>query len=224
MTRRRSSPPRKGLDVLEWYAPIAGSAKKGLFMTFAFGMHTDFQQVYEQNDGVLRFALMEKEGNGSGLAQGKKDIRRIRALPNVIVAIGNNIVTNSFDRWLAEKRQLTAEANVRCVHTKYMLVDPLSDAPIVVTGSANFSEASTNTNDENMVVIRNDLRVADIYLGEFMRLHSHYAFREAVALSRAQGTDTTWQPNHLIPDDHWQTDYFKAGRPRYLRRKYFAGS
>ncbi len=215
--------PRSGLAVLHWYAKIADSARKPLFMTFAFGMHKDFQKVYEQNDGVLRFALMEKEGNGRGLAQGKKDIRRIRALPNVVVAVGNNITVNSFDRWLKERRQLTKEANVRWIHTKYMLLDPLSDEPMVVTGSANFSEASTNANNENMVVIRNDQRVADIYLGEFMRLYSHYAFREAVAISQAQGTDKKWQPNYLVPDDAWQADYFKDGHQRFLRRRYFAG-
>ena len=33
-----------------------------------------------------------------------------------------------------------------------MLVDPLSDKPVVVTGSANFSDASRGTNDENMRV------------------------------------------------------------------------
>jgi phosphatidylserine/phosphatidylglycerophosphate/cardiolipin synthase-like enzyme len=208
--------------VLEWYATIADSTKKALFMTFAFGMHKDFQKVYEQKDGVLRIALMEKEGNGAGLEQGKKDIRRICALPNVLVAVGNNIVTNSFDRWLKERRQLTKEANVRYIHTKYMLVDPLSDQPIVVTGSANFSEASTNANNENMVVIRNDKRVADIYLGEFMRLYSHYAFREAVAIWRKQHPDEAWEPNHLEPNDGWQKDYFTEGDSRFLRRRYFA--
>lgn len=215
--------PRKGLKVLEWYADVANRAEKALFMTFAFGMHKNFQKVYEQNDGVLRFALMEKEGNGSALAQGKKDIRRIRALPNVVVAVGNSIVLNSFDRWLKERRQLTDRANVRYVHTKYMLVDPLGDKPIVVTGSANFSEASTNANDENMIVVRNSARSADIYLGEFMRLYSHYAFREAVAREHTEGTKKKWEPNYLAPKDYWQTDYFKPGHPRFLRRRYFAG-
>lgn len=214
--------PRKGLKVLEWYAQMAASAQRALMMTFAFGMHKDFQQVYEQNDGVLRFALMEKEGNGAGLAQGKKDIRRIRALPNVVVAVGNNIRVNSFDRWLAERRSLSHEANVRYVHTKYMLVDPLSDEPLVVSGSANFSEASTNANNENMLVIRQDTRVADIYLGEFMRLYSHYAFREALGWAREQGK--AWQPNWLAPNDSWQADYFQPGTQRFLRRRYFAGA
>jgi phosphatidylserine/phosphatidylglycerophosphate/cardiolipin synthase-like enzyme len=216
--------PRTGLKVLEWYAKIADSAKKALFMTFAFGMHKDFQEVYEQNDDVFRFALMEKEGNGRGLAQGRKDIARIRKLPNVVVAIGRNIVVNSFDRWLEERQKLTAEANIKYVHTKFMLVDPLSKKPIVVTGSANFSEASTNVNEENMVVIRDDPRVADIYLGEFMRTFSHYAFREAVAIHQSKhGKGRKWKPKDLIPNDSWQKDYFTRGDQRFFRRLYFAG-
>jgi phosphatidylserine/phosphatidylglycerophosphate/cardiolipin synthase-like enzyme len=214
--------PRAGLKVLDWYAQIADSAKSALFMTFAFGMHRSFQRVYEQDDGVLRLALMEKEGNGSGLAQGKLDIARIRKLPNVVIAIGRPIEDDCFDRWLAEKRKLTKEANVKFVHTKFMLVDPLGPAPIVVTGSANFSEASTDTNNENMLVIRDDQRVADIYLGEFMRCFSHYAFREAVAIARRNGDDD-WHPNFLCPTDKWQKDYFTPGHPRCLRREYFRG-
>ena len=44
---------------------------------------------------------------------------------------------------------------------------------IVVTGSAHFSEASTRTNDENMLVIKDITRVADLYPGEYMRLYSN---------------------------------------------------
>jgi len=217
--------PRTGLAVLDWYATIANSAQQALFMTFAFGMHAKFMSVYEQNDGVLRFALMEKEGHAAGLEQAKKDIRRIRRLPNVVVAVGNNIAINSFDRWLKERSRLSHEVNVRYVHTKYALIDPLGDHPVVVTGSANFSPASTNTNDENMIVIRDDRRVADIYLGEFMRLYSHYAFREAVKIAQAQGEQADdWRPNFLIPDDTWQEDYFTVGHQRFFRRRYFAGN
>jgi hypothetical protein len=73
-----------------------------------------------------------------------------------------------------------------------------------------------------MLVIRGDTRVADIYLGEFMRLYSHYAFRETVARAKAQG-DTLFEPGRLTPDDTWQTsDYFTPGDDRFLRRRYFA--
>ena len=216
--------PRRGLSALDWYASLANSARKALFMTFAFGMHDKFKKVYEQPGEVLRFALMEKEGNGSGLEQGRKDIHRIRQLPNVVVAIGNSIALNCFDRWLEERARLSREVNVRYIHTKYMLVDPLGDQPVVVTGSANFSGPSTDTNDENMVVIRNDTRVADIYIGEFMRMYSHYAFREAVKIAKLKGEDPgKWQPNYLAEDDGWQADYYRPGHPRFLRRRYFAG-
>jgi PLD-like domain len=210
--------PHSGQSVLNWYADVAGGAADALFMTFAFGMDQRFKTVYRKDDEVLRVALMDKEGSGSGLAQAKIDIAEIRSRPNVLVAIGNRIVTNSFDRWLAERTGLTT--NVQWVHTKFMLVDPLSASPTVVTGSANFSEASTSSNNENMLVIRSNTRVADIYLGEFMRLYSHYAFREAVAIAKAKGED--WQPQNLAPDASWQEEYFEPGTDRYLRRLYFA--
>ena len=215
--------PRSGLALLKRYGVVAGSAKEALFMTFAFGMNKIFQDVYEQHDGILRFALMEKEGTGKNLAQAKVDIRRIRSLPNVVVAIGYNIATNSFDRWIQELNKVTKEAvNIHWVHTKYMLVDPLSKTPTVIVGSANFSKPSTDTNHENMVVIRHDTRVADIYLGEFMRLYTHYAFREAVKRAADRG-DTNWKPNYLdIKAARWQRDYYTPKNQRYLRRKYFA--
>src|SRR5262249_10586059 len=145
---------------------------------------------------------------------------RCRTLPNVVVAVGNSIVTNRFDRWLKETRQLTADENVRYVHTKYMLVDPLATTPVVITGSANFSDASTTTNNENMIVMRNDLRVADIYVGEFMRLYTHYAFRDVLAHQSVWAPGEAWHPNFLVPDDSWQADYFMAGHQRFLRRQY----
>lgn len=216
--------PRTKYAALDWYAQIAAAAPtKPLFMTFPFGMDKRFLQVFRQPDGVLRLALMEKEGNGKSLAQGKIDVEQMRKLPNVVIALGNHIKINKFDRWLATKRKPTRNAGVLWVHTKYMLIDPLGKNPITVSGSANFSQNSTTMNNENMLVIRGNKRVADIYLGEFMRLHSHYAFREAVA--KDWNKDKDWKPQFLIPSDEWQQQgYFKTNHQRFLRREYFAGN
>ncbi len=222
------SPRRTDLDALEWYAQLARGAHDGLFMTFAFGMHEKFKAIYRMDDSVLRMALLEKEGsNPRTLGQDKRDIQAIRNRPNVVLAIGNRIVTNSFDRWLTELSRIRPEVHVYWVHTKYMLIDPLSASPTLVTGSANFSKASTDTNDENMLVIRGDKRIADIYFGEFLRLFSHYAFREAVKwyMDNEHGTADTWKPQYLIDDGRWMTPYFDAGdlSARFARRRYFAG-
>jgi len=99
-------------------------------------------------------------------------------------AIGSRLGKGAFNHWLVE--QLSGlNVNVRYLHTKYMLVDPLGANPLVVSGSANFSEASTTNNDENMLIIRGNPRVADIYLGEFMRLYRHFAFRDWLTQHRA---------------------------------------
>jgi phosphatidylserine/phosphatidylglycerophosphate/cardiolipin synthase-like enzyme len=213
--------PHSKLDALDWYATaVAGKADaRALFMTFAFGMDKRFKAVYERDDDVLRFALMDKAGSGPHKAVEEAEIEAIRKRPNVVVAIGNRIELNAFDHWLAESPGLTQ--GVQWVHTKFMLVDPLSEQPVVVTGSANFSEPSTDENNENMLVIRGDTRVADIYLGEYMRLYSHYAFREAVA--RKWGGQT-WNPGHLDSTEGWSKDYFVKGTERDSRRRYFAQS
>ncbi|RNJ46948.1 hypothetical protein B5V01_33930 [Mesorhizobium erdmanii] len=219
--------PRPKLEALKWYADLAGGAKKGLFMTFAFGMHQLFADVYSKTDGKLRMALMEKEWNGQNKEAQIAKIRALQALPNVVIAVGNRIPLSGFDQWLAELDRVTQEVNVHWVHTKFMLVDPLSNDPIVITGSANFSKASTDANDENMLVIRGNTRVADIYIGEFFRLHSHYAFRQAVAIFLQQhpgASPSEFEQSFLIEDRDWTADYFTPGdrSARYIRRLYFS--
>lgn len=221
--------PRSNVNALRWYAELAGSAQSGLFMTFAFGMNELFRNVYGRKDGLLRMALMEKEYNGRGKEEQIAAIRDIQRLPNVVVAVGNHIPLTGFDQWLGEMDRVSSRTHVQWVHTKFMLVDPLSDDPTVITGSANFSKASTDTNDKNMTVIRGSTRVADMYLGEFFRLHSHYAFRQAVAIhmQREPGSGPDgFQVRFLEAEKDWTADYFEEGdrNARYLRRRYFSGT
>lgn len=209
--------------VLDWYRDISALATGALMMSFAFGMDDRFKEVYRRDDRILRYALMDKAASGRGekLRRGKEEIQAIRSRPNVVVAIGNHIATNAFDRWVKEQSRIS-RANVPWVHTKFMLVDPLSESPTTITGSANWSDESTHRNTENMLVIQGDKRVADTYLGEFMRLHAHYAFREAVA--RAREEDEKWEPQNLAEDSSWQKDYFDPDDERCWKRRYFAQS
>jgi len=220
--------PRSNLDALKWYGTLGGSAKDALFMTFAFGMNAVFKTVYGKADNVLRIGLMEKEWNGPNKDAQIAAIRKIQALPNVVIAIGNRIPLNGFDRWLGELDRITNHVNVHWIHLKFMLVDPLSENPTVVTGSANFSDASTSTNDENMLVIKDNKRVADIYFGEYMRLYSHYAFREAVQIfldKHPQAKPEDMKLGFLIDTGDWTAPYFdpKDKSGRMARRLYFAG-
>lgn len=212
--------PRKNLDALNWYADLARNANDSLFMTFAFGMPDIFKDVYANAQALLRFALLEQktrsmaDGPEKQAEEGK--IQQLRNKPENVFAVGDFIRTNEVDGWLKE-RLSGLNAHVRYVHNKFMLVDPLGDDPIVICGSANFSEASTNRNDENMLVIRGNTRVADIYLGEFMRLYSHFAFRESLPWRKPDES-----PKPLRTDDWWR-DYF-GNTPRSARRVCFSRS
>ena len=212
--------PRGSLDVLDWYAERAMNAKQGLFMTFAFGMHDIFKDVYERGQAPLRFALMEREVRPMR-DQDKKQaeiarIKQLRAMDENLFGIGSHLRKDRFGTWLEEK--LTGlNSHVRYVHNKFMLVDPLTDDPLIVAGSANFSKASTDKNDENMLLIRGNTRVADIYLGEYMRLYNHHAFREFLNRSRS----ATPRLKHLRTDDWWKLHFGNGDRSR--RRAYFAG-
>jgi phosphatidylserine/phosphatidylglycerophosphate/cardiolipin synthase-like enzyme len=191
-------------------------------------MNDGFVEVYEREDDVLRFALMEKKGNGQQFKKQAADVDRIRKLPNTVIAVGHRVELNAFDRWLEEIDRVTDEQHVLYVHTKYMLVDPLGKSPKIVVGSANFSKASTDSNDENMLVIKDDPDLADIYLGEFMRLFSHYAFRESLSFKGAGSQVAAQMRKYLRPSTRWvegdgpSSHYFKQGTDRALRRAYFS--
>lgn len=214
--------PRTNLDALDWYADLAMHADDGLFMTFAFGMNDIFKNVYRNGQAPLRYALMEKKtrpmkrGSPEREAEERK-IDLLRFMPENVFAIGDFVRTNEIDGWVAE-RLSGLNSNVRFVHDKFMLINPLTDDPIVVAGSANFSDASTRRNDENMVITRGNRHVADIYLGEFMRLFTHHSFRESL-----QWRDPADPPRPLKNDNRWWRDYFGQTQ-RSARRKYFARS
>lgn len=220
--------PHRGNAVFDWWIDLAGAPGKPLFMTFPFGIVKDFRPVFDKNDGVLRFALLDKYvngGNAASRAAAIEDIIRIRKFPNIGMALGERVFVDWVDGWLKESAPIGV--NVNWVHTKFMLIDPLGNKPVTITGSANWSEASVNTNDEHMVVIRGDKRVADIYFGEFMRIFAHHRFRESVArhIERfGSAAFNTWKPQDLFADwRKWVPAHFDPGSEYDIKRRYFAG-
>jgi phosphatidylserine/phosphatidylglycerophosphate/cardiolipin synthase-like enzyme len=193
--------PRSGLKLLDWYAERAASAESLVCMTFAFGINKAFVPVFDTAFGGLRYALLDNDGTTPAM---EATVLRLRKLNFNRFAIGSAIRVNAFDKWLKE-RLSGLNTHVPYIHTKYMLVDPLGPDPLVVTGSANFSDPSTNQNDENMLVIRGDKAVADIYLTEFFRLWNHYAFREWAA-KNVGNPDV--RPQFLKTDDTWRNLYY----------------
>ena len=219
--------PHRGSAVLKWWIALA-VAGGPLFMTFPFGIVKEFRPVFDKSDGVLRFALLDKYvngGNPASRAAAIADIERIRRRPNIGMAVGNGIFVDWIDGWRKERSPIGV--NVNWVHTKFMLIDPLGDRPVTLAGSANFSLPSVADNDENMLLVRGDTRVADIYFGEYMRVFAHHRFRESVKRHIEEfGTAArdTWKPQDLFEDwREWVPAHFRRGSEKDIKRRYFVG-
>ena len=200
--------------MFDWWISLANEPRP-LFMTFPFGIVKDFRPVFDKSDGVLRFALLDKYVNGgtkASRAAAIADIERIRRRPNIGMALGNHIFVDWVDGWHQEAGGIGV--NVNWIHTKFMLVDPLGRRPMTLTGSANFSLASVDSNDENMLLIRGNKRLADIYMTEFDRLLRHFYFRDVAAELHGTGNAERGKFLYDKPSDWLEPNYrgFKNAR------------
>jgi phosphatidylserine/phosphatidylglycerophosphate/cardiolipin synthase-like enzyme len=210
--------PRTKLEALEWYAKLMDGAEQAVFLTAAFGVAKQVAPVFEVDKPYLRYLLLDKDGTG---------IDTISRDPDNRVVAGGFVGKGGWKQWV-EERLTNLNGNVDFIHTKYALIDPLSDDPIVISGSANFSDASTRRNDENMLIIRGDTRVADIYLGEFMRLFNHFRLRGRSKVKSdepAPGPGVAPPPNaelYLDETGEWVKRFYVKDSPEEKERLLFA--
>jgi len=184
----------------------------------AFTLVKNFEPFLEADSDVLRFVLSDKKLKQGNLITKDKD---------VVYAAGAKFEEGELPDFL--KEWLTGLNKNLYIHDKFMLIDPLSDDPTVITGSANFSGASQSNNDENMLIIRSDTRVADVYFGEFKRLFDHLYARYLAKKIKEERTRTKpkkgakGSSGYLRPDSSWVNDHFGTG-PKSRRRQYFHGA
>ncbi|HMN46282.1 MAG TPA: phospholipase D-like domain-containing protein [Povalibacter sp.] len=214
--------PRRGDKAMNLYGELLDTARQQACVTLAFGVNREFKELLKDNSDQshISFLLLEKKDQPA--ANSAQPFIEINRSNNVYMAWGSFLRT-PLHQWAKETsaRGLGLNTHVSFIHSKFLLVDPLSDDPIVVTGSANFSAASENENDENMLIIRGHRRVADIYYTEFNRLFNHYYFRSVIeSLQQEQaGSDAgdAMQSSIFLDEtDGWLKKY-KRGTFRWKR-------
>lgn len=215
--------PREDKSLLSGYAALLDNAARLGCITLAFGISDVFKSLLDDNTDhdALIFALLETKDQPDPAHPDR--FIKINARNNVYKAWGGYLRSPVY-QWARETStaQLGLNKHVRYVHSKFMLVDPLGENPIVITGSANFSGASTDGNDENMIAIRGSYRAADIYFTEFNRLFNHYYFRSVVEARGAQNHDDA-ASLFLVENADWQKRY-APGLLRHKRLDVFANA
>jgi phosphatidylserine/phosphatidylglycerophosphate/cardiolipin synthase-like enzyme len=112
--------------------------------------------------------------------------------------------------WAAEATHNDVRANIgyAIVHSKILVIDPLSEQPTLITGSHNFSTNASTKNDENFLVLKGDRALAEAYLVNVFGAWRHYRARVASG-SPFQGlrSDDSWMVGSLR-DRQRQTSFW----------------
>ena len=107
------------------------------------------------------------------------------------------------------------------IHHKFIVIDGDTPNPTIYTGSANFSSNSENRNDENVLEIKGNTRLAQAYVAEFMRIYGHYRARALWAQDHphreGQGHVEEDRGTEARPDHH-QDDARRLGEERLHQR------
>ena len=220
--------PRSKSQMLEWYGERVADARNTVMFTAAFSVTDEIAVPLSQDREHLRFVLLEKPPTRKTAAYFRKDRDIIVSYGNVLgekylpnakgeLTLRRDIPDFRLDEWFLEEEHYRRSGHVFFVHLKLLVIDPLSRSPLVCTGSANFSKASLSSNDENMLLVQGDTRVADIYMCEFDRLLRHFYFRRMAAELHGDGNEAT--AVFLTENDSWTSDYFRKNRFKSKRRE-----
>ena len=231
--------PRPSDRMLDWYGERIADAATSSMFTGAFSVDPEILKPMEQPGPSMRFILLERpptpeitkaqEDNPAdllfsyGAILGKMKLGKRAGLDEDGNKVSKWVPIPHFaiEEWFLgeELERKNGDGFVFFIHTKFLLVDALSNDPLVCTGSANFSGASLKSNDENMLLVRGDTRVADIYLTEFDRIFRHFYSRDAANEIAREGRKTNF--GLLDETDKWTNEYFDARNAKSHRREIF---
>lgn len=226
--------PRAKAWMLGWYGRRMLNAANSLWFTAAFGVSKELIDPIAKKRNQMRFVLLEKPLPAEQKKVLTADFNRV--IPSYGTPLGEiyrmkngkpiaRIPVKEFalDKWFFAEEHFRPKNDgfVFFVHTKFLLIDPLSDDPLVCSGSANFSSGSLLQNDENMLLVRGNTRVADIYMTEFDRVFRHFYFRNIANELAAAKTSDDAKAIFLDETDGWTASYFTPGTLKNNRRLMF---
>jgi len=195
---------------------INGATNSILFLMFTpgkAGLHTLAGQRANEKDMYVR-GVVSTLGNAAG--DSDKNVLDINLVssekkfkPDHYTVLQPQGLDVDFGSFIAEvtRRTFLSQIGHAIVHSKVLVIDPLSANPTVVTGSHNFSAPASEKNDENLVIVRGHKKLAIAYAAYVMSVYQHYRFRSYVREMLAQGKKP-W--SYLDDDDQWLKQELKS--------------
>lgn len=213
--------PVKEKEILEASVDLIRSAQSAVLISTPFGVDKTMIQAFQANsDNIIEYGLVNTTA--------KKKIEQLQR-KNTRFFPPNRLNTYLGRNWDAKA------FGAHKIHAKTIVIDPFSDNPKVLIGSANFSGPSCNDNDENAMLITGNKRLASIVATEFMRMYDHYKSRYYIDLindqnkviakenkqREAQGLapkPLKTEDIHLISNEGWSRTAFNPQSPSHKFR------
>lgn len=166
---------------------IAGAKEGALFLMFMPGQSPLLSALLDrskQNDIYVRgvISTMMPTKNGDIVAVGGQVVKSGAPAQsfhdNVHLPAGISAKDHpSWEDTEFNVQEMHAAGMIAIVHSKTIVIDPFSDQCAVITGSHNFSVAASNKNDENLVIIRGNKKLAQAYALHINGVYDHYSWR-----------------------------------------------
>ncbi|MGQ0661367.1 phospholipase D-like domain-containing protein [Sphingosinicella sp.] len=183
------SPLRK-LDIVDKAIDMIGRARSCVFVSSPFGLDGRIVEALGRNsEDILEYGLANTTARKKIESLNRKNTRFFTP---------SRLETYLGRAW--DSKAFGAHK----IHTKLIAIDPWSDSPQLLFGSANFSEDSCTNNDEN-AFLSNDPRMNAVMVTEFLRMFDHYKSRAFINQIRSTGLS---DDEFLKEDDSWSRTSF----------------
>jgi phosphatidylserine/phosphatidylglycerophosphate/cardiolipin synthase-like enzyme len=112
-------------------------------------------------------------------------------------------VNTQFAYWQKELLKLPGAHAI--IHDKIIVIDPMSENCVVITGSHNQGFRASYNNDENFVIVHGHQPLAQAYATHVMDVYDHYRWRFTLKTTPIKNAFSG-----LDPTPQWQDKYYAA--------------
>jgi len=179
---------------------IAGAKEGALFLMFMPGQSPLLAAllVRAQQNSIYVRGVVSSENPGTNITTFGGQVIKSGAPPQNFhrdVLLPAGISVEDHPSWADVEfsvGEIKSAGMIAIVHSKVIVVDPFSENCAVITGSHNFSDSASQHNDENLVVVRGNQKLAQAYAVHMNGVYDHYSWRSFLA--SGGNSDQIYQP------------------------------
>ena len=200
--RNPPTPP----DMKEVFAAMAQAKRAILFLVFQPGSPSIVQYAAaceNAKPGLLIYGAATDPHASEDyktllIHRTTKDTQTVRDDTSVVSASG---VNTQIAYWQKELLKLPGAHAI--IHDKILVIDPMSQDCVVITGSHNQGYRASYANDENFIIVRGHQPLAQAYAAHVMDVYGHYRWRFTLSATSVKNAFSG-----LDPTPKWQDKYY----------------